>query len=283
MRPNTTRRMAGRGETARRLALVAATVASLSLDDPSLAQTGGATAATGADALPPALTRDEARSVAPALERYGRDVLLRDLWRRPDLSPRDRGLVTLATLVARNQTHELPRYLDLALDSGVRPGEVSEVVTHLAFYSGWGNAMAALAAASDVFAKRGVGADQLPAASPELLPVEQAAEARRAAGVAQQVGPVAPGLERFTTDVLFRDLWLRPGLAPRDRSLVTVSALIAAGQVAQVPYHLNRAMDAGLTRAQASEAVTHLAFYAGWPNAFSAVPVVKGVFDGRPN
>ena len=89
--------------------------------------------------------------------------------------------------------------------------------------------MAAVAAARDVFARRGIVADQLPAASPELLPIDQAAEARRAASVAQQVGPVAPGLEQFTTDVLFRDLWLRPGLAPRDRSLVTVSALVAVG------------------------------------------------------
>jgi 4-carboxymuconolactone decarboxylase len=101
--------------------------------------------------------------------------------------------------------------------------------------------------------------------------------------VEQDVRPVAPGLEGFTTDVLFRDLWLRPGLAPRDRSLVTVSSLIASGQVAQVTYHLNRAMDNGLTRAQAGEVVTHLAFYAGWPNAFSAVPVVKGVLEARPN
>ncbi|MFC7542561.1 carboxymuconolactone decarboxylase family protein [Siccirubricoccus deserti] len=89
-------------------------------------------------------------------------------------------------------------------------------------------------------------------------------------------------MDEFTTDVLFRDLWLRPDLAPRDRSLVTVSALITAGHVAQLPFHLNRAMDHGLTRAQASEVVAHLAFYAGWPNAFSAVPVVKGVLEGRP-
>jgi 4-carboxymuconolactone decarboxylase len=95
--------------------------------------------------------------------------------------------------------------------------------------------------------------------------------------------PPAPGLEGFTIDVLFWDLWLRPGLAPRDRSLVTVSTLIALGQVAQIPYHLNKAMDNGLTRAQAGEVVTHLAFYAGWPNAFSAVPVVKDVFDSRRN
>jgi 4-carboxymuconolactone decarboxylase len=88
---------------------------------------------------------------------------------------------------------------------------------------------------------------------------------------------------QYTTDVLFRDLWLRPDLAPRDRSLVTVSALIACGQVAQVTYHLNRAMDNGLTQEQVAEAVTHLAFYAGWPNAISALPVVKEVFEKRPH
>ena len=82
-------------------------------------------------------------------------------------------------------------------------------------------------------------------------------------------------------DLLFRELWLRPTLASRDRGLVTVSALIAAGQVAQVTYHLNRAMDNGLTQEQASEVLTHIAFYSGWPCAFSALPVVKAVFEKR--
>jgi 4-carboxymuconolactone decarboxylase len=70
-------------------------------------------------------------------------------------------------------------------------------------------------------------------------------------------------------------------LAPRDRSLVTVSALVASGQVAQISYHLNRAMDNGLTQRQASEVLTHPAFYAGWPNVFSALPVVKEVLEKR--
>ncbi|WP_442885635.1 carboxymuconolactone decarboxylase family protein [Caulobacter sp. CCNWLW153] len=74
---------------------------------------------------------------------------------------------------------------------------------------------------------------------------------------------------------------MRPDLAPRDRSLVTVSALIASGQGAQVPFHLNRAMDNGLTQEQAAEVITHLAFYAGWPNAMSALPVAKEVFVKR--
>src|ERR1700737_727827 len=119
--------------------------------------------------------------------------------------------------------------------------------------------MSAVAVAKDVFADRKIGADQLPPASPALLPLDNDAEAKRAAGVEQQFGNVATGIVQYTTDVLFRDLWLRPDLAPRDRSLVTVSALIASGQVAQLPHHLNRAMDNGLTQAQAAEVVTQLA------------------------
>jgi 4-carboxymuconolactone decarboxylase len=111
--------------------------------------------------------------------------------------------------------------------------------------------------------------------------LDEAAEAERVARVGQQFGAVAPGIVQYTTDLLFRDLWLRLDLAPRDRSLVTVSALIASGQVAQIPYHLNRAMDNGLTQAEAAEVITHLAFYVGWPNAFSALPVAKEVFEKR--
>ena len=198
------------------------------------------------------------------------------------LSARDRSIVTVAVLIARNQPVEMPHHFSLALDNGVKPAELSEIITHLAFYSGWGNAMSAVAVAKDVFRKRGITSEQLPASSSgERLPLDETAEARRAAGVQQNFGSVAPGVVQYTTDVLFRDLWLRPALAPRDRSLVTVSALIAAGQVAQVTYHLTRAMDNGLTREQASEVLTHLAFYAGWPNVFSAMPVVKDVFAAR--
>src|SRR5579864_1525888 len=216
---------------------------------------------------------DDLRVVAPALARYRLDVVLGDLWKRPVLSPRDRSIVTVAALIARNQTVELSYYLDLAFDSGVKASEISEIVTHLAFYTGWANAMAAIPIAKEVFSARKIAPVQLPSAAPSLLPLDEAAEAQRATRVGEQFGKVAPGLVQYTTDVLFRDLWLRPDLAPRDRSLVTVSALIATGQVAQMNYHLNRAMDNGLSEAEAGEVITHLAFYVGWPNAFSALPV----------
>jgi len=187
----------------------------------------------------------------------------------------------LAALIARNQTIDMPRHMALALDNGVKPREISEMVAHLAFYSGWANALGAVAVAKDVFAARKIGADQLPVASPSPLPLDAEAEAQRAQRVEAQFGKVAPGVVQYTSDVLFRDLWLRPDLAPRDRSLVTVSALVASGQVAQIPYHLTRAMNNGLTSAEAGEVLTQLAFYAGWPNVFSALPVVKEVIEKR--
>lgn len=232
--------------------------------------------------LSPAVARDQLGAVSPALEKYAQGPIA-ELWRRPGIAPRDRSIVTVAALIAGNQTVELRHQLGLALDNGVKPSELSEIITHLAFYSGWGNASGAVAAAQAVFAQRNIGTDQLPAARPATpLKLDEAAEAQRAQGVEAQFGKVSPGVVQYTTDVLFRDLWLRPDLAPRDRSLVTVSALVAAGQVAQIPYHLNRAMDSGLTKAQASEVLTQLAFYAGWPNVFSALPVAKDVFAKRP-
>jgi 4-carboxymuconolactone decarboxylase len=247
----------------------------------ALARTAAQEATPEMASGPSALTDSDLWAVSPALARYQQETLFGDLWNRPDLSSRDRSIVTLSALITRNQTIELPSYVDLALDNGVTAGEISEIITHLAFYAGWENAMAAVAASQDVFTQRGIGTDQLPAASPELLPLDEAAEEQRTTTVQQNVGPISQGVVDYTGDLLFRELWLRPDLAPRDRSLVTVSALIAAGQVEQIPYHLNRAMDNGLTQEQASEVLTHLAFYAGWPNVFSAVPVVGGVFGER--
>lgn len=238
-------------------------------------------AACAAHDKPQGPSLDDVRAVSPALAHNTQALLLGEVWRRPGLSPRDRSLVTVAALIARNQPAELAVQLNLALDNGVTPAEVSETINHLAFYSGWGTATAAIPVARQVFANRGITAAQLPPVSPPLLPLDQAAEQARAAYVDKLAGPVSPGLVQYTGSALFHDLWLRPGLAPRDRSLVTVSALIANGQMGQLAAHLNRAMDNGLTQPQAAEMLTQLAFYAGWPNVFTAVPVVNGVFASR--
>jgi 4-carboxymuconolactone decarboxylase len=256
-------------------------IAALWEAEPAFAQEKTMTDTKKLNALPSVLTYDDIRAVSPALEHYTKGPLLEGLWKRSELSPRDRSVVTMAALIARIQTIEMSFHFALALDNGVKPGELSEIITHLAFYAGWANAMSAVAIAKDLFHQRGVGIDQLPPANGRLLPLNEEAEKQRATQVSNNFGTVSPGLVQNTTDVLFRQLWLRPELVPRDRSLVTVSALIASGQVAQITYHLNRAMDNGLTQEQASEVLTHLAFYSGWPNAFSALPVVKDVFEKR--
>ena len=92
-------------------------------------------------------------------------------------------------------------------------------------------------------------------------------------------GDVAPALADYTEKVLFGDLWERPNLSPRDRSLVTVAALIALYRHNELPFHLKRAIENGVTRDEIAETVAHLAFYGGWPVASTAVPIVRRVFD----
>lgn len=97
--------------------------------------------------------------------------------------------------------------------------------------------------------------------------------------VAQRlVGDFAPKLAQLTDDVLFGDIWERTELSPRDRSLVTVAALIANGNTEQLTGHLSRAKQNGLSEAELAEVIIHLAFYAGWPRAMSAVKVAREVF-----
>jgi alkylhydroperoxidase/carboxymuconolactone decarboxylase family protein YurZ len=109
---------------------------------------------------------------------------------------------------------------------------------------------------------------------PAPLPLDEAAEAQRAKNVRDQFGFVAAGLVEHTTEYLFRDLWLRPDLAPRGRSLVTVATLIASGWVAQITY-LNRAMDNELTQEQAAEVIIHLAFCAALAPRWSECQVTE--------
>jgi 4-carboxymuconolactone decarboxylase len=97
----------------------------------------------------------------------------------------------------------------------------------------------------------------------------------------QLLGDIAPKLAQLTDSVLFGDVWARPGLSRRDRSLVTVSALIAMNRPDQLRSHIALALENGVTREELTEAITHLAFYAGWPSAVTAVGIARQVIDER--
>lgn len=92
-------------------------------------------------------------------------------------------------------------------------------------------------------------------------------------------GDFAPGLVHYTDEVLFDEVWEREKLSKRDRSLITVAALVATGKMEQLNFHLGFAVDNGVTVDELKEAITHLAFYTGWPNGMGAMGVAKQIFD----
>ena len=103
---------------------------------------------------------------------------------------------------------------------------------------------------------------------------------KQVGGGRRMIGDIAPKLAALTDDVLFDDVWNRPELSPRDRSLITVAALTTGGDADQLRFHLGRALDNGVTESELLEAITHLAFYAGWPKAMTAITVAKQVLGG---
>ncbi len=210
--------------------------------------------------------------IAPGLATLTDDVLFGDVWRRPELSPRDRSLVTLSVLIATGKPAQLVGHLGRALDNGVRPGEASGLLAHLAMYCGWPSAVSALEVYDQVYTARKVDTAALLAVGPRLP--TPAGDAARARAVSDELAGVAPKFVQLTNDVVFDDLWRRSDLNLRDRSLVTIAALAATGDDDQLDFYLRRGLESGLTRAQITEALTHLGFYAGWIKATRAMTAV---------
>ncbi len=234
-----------------------------------------------ADEKPRYHVPDEIVAATPRFAKYTGELLFGDVWERDGLESRDKSILTCAALIAVNRASYLQFHARRALDNGVTPLELSEMVTHLSFYCGWPMATAAAFELSPIYAERGIrGADVAPMDAP-LLELEPKAEAARRTAVATHVAPTSAGLAQDTDDVLFADLWRRPDLAARDRSMITVAALVAMGQPEQMTFHINRAMDNGLTEGQLGAALSHLAYYVGWPRAVSAVSAARKILDDR--
>ena len=212
------------------------------------------------------------QKIAPGLATLTDDVLFGDVWRRPELSPRDRSLVTISVLIATGKPAQLAGHLGRALDNGVQPSEASGLLAHLAIYCGWPSAVSALDVYDQVYTARKVDTAALRAVGPRLP--APASDAARAKAVTDELAAVAPKFVQLTNDVVFDDLWRRPDLSLRDRSLVTIAALAAMGDDDQLDFYLRRGLESGLTRAQITEALTHLGFYAGWAKATKAMTAV---------
>lgn len=219
------------------------------------------------------------QKLAPGLATFTDEVLYKEVWPAPGLSQRDRSLVIMSALIATNKPTQLRGHLGRALTNGVTPVEASGLLTHLALYAGWPNAVSALEVYDQVYTERGVDFAALADAVPPLPPA--ASDAQEAGATLAEIGTVAPRFVDLTNRVVFGDLWRRSDLSLRDRHLVTIATLVAMGDDDLLDPYLRGGIEAGLTRDEISEALTHLAFYAGWGKATKALTTVNRVLGSQ--
>ncbi len=211
---------------------------------------------------------------SPYLGAIRNTVLYGEIWERPQLSKRDRSMITIAALQALYRD-QLRGHLGRALDNGLTQEEIGEVILHVALYTGWPTGVTASRMAGEVFQERG-------------LPTAEAIAAwEPPGGVESQeytsgAYAAVPRLGELRNQLLYGDVWERGQLSKRDRSMVTVALLQAIYATNQLRGHMGRALDEfGVTQEEISEVILHLAFYAGWPTAVHAGGLAAELFEAR--
>lgn len=214
-----------------------------------------------------------AYDAAPYLGQIRNSYLYGDIWERPGLSARDRSLITVAVNQSLYATNELRLHMGRALDNGVTQTEISEIISHVLWYSGFPTGVNAARVAAEVFEERGLPASP-PDASPRQAPVNPEAEFPGAF-------PGTPYLRDLLNQVVYAETWERTELSPRDRSLITVAVGTALYASSEVRHHVGRALDNGVTSDEIGEIIAHVAFYAGFPTAVNAARVAAEVMAAR--
>ena len=214
-----------------------------------------------------------AYDAAPYLGQVRDTYVYGDIWERPNLTKRDRSMITVAVNQALYATNELRLHMGRALDNGVTQTEISEIIAHVLWYSGFPTGVNAARVAAEVFAERNLPA--IPAAaSSRQPPLEPELEFPDAY-------PQAPYLRDLLNQVLYAETWKRTELSPRDRSMITVAVGTALYASSEVRYHVGRALNNGVTQDEISEIITHVTFYSGFPTGVNASRVAAGVFEAR--
>ena len=210
---------------------------------------------------------------SPYLRELRNSVVYGEIWERPQLSKRDRSLITIAVLQAQAR-EELAIHIPRGLDNGLTPEEVSEIILHVTFYSGWPTGVQASLIAAETFEERSLLLSTLPrsrsgrmASTPSSLSDAYAA---------------VPRLGELRNSLLYGDVWERPLLSKRDRSLITIAINQALYATNELRVHINRALDEnGVTPQEISEVILHVTFYAGWPAAVNAGRLATAAFTER--
>ena len=191
---------------------------------------------------------------------YLRDMLNQlvyaETWKREELSPRDRSMITVAVGTALYASSEVRYHSGRALDNGVTQDELAEVITHVAFYAGFPTAVNAARVLEGVLQARG-------------LPLPHARF------------PAAPYLGELIAGLGYAETWARPQLSARDRSLATIAMTMAAYQTDELRVHINRGLDNGVTPEELSELMAHVTLYAGFPSGVNGSRLLAEIFRER--
>mgnify|MGYP001974916559 FL=1 len=214
-----------------------------------------------------------AYDAAPYLGQIRNTYVYGDIWERPGLSARDRSMITVAVNQATYATNELRLHMGRALDNGITQAELTEIIAHTLWYSGFPTGVNAARVAAQVFEERGLSAIP-PGASSRQPPVNPELEFPEAYSQ-------TPYLRDLLNQVLYAETWTREELSPRDRSMITVAVGTALYASSEVRYHIGRALDNGVTQEEISEIITHVTFYSGFPTGVNASRVAAEVFEAR--
>lgn len=232
---------------------------------------------------------DQLEAENGALGSFALDFVLGDIWSRDGLSRRDRNLIVLSILGALQLTEQFDYYVPGGLNHGLTPTEIREILTHLAAYAGFPRALNAMAAANKILAKLGHGPD-----GGKLAPAEKFTDAERrrrgAEVMARLAGTNGPDpnqdlsvlvagklgpLNAYGLDFAFGEVWARPELSRRDRSLVVVSILTALGRPDELKIHIPAAIRHGVTKPELEELMLTAFAYAGAPLAVEGMLLVQ--------
>jgi 4-carboxymuconolactone decarboxylase len=221
----------------------------------------------------PALPSPDLYAGSPYLRELRNSLVYGDIWERPQLSKRDRSLITIAVLQALAR-EELAIHIPRGLDNGLTPEEISEIILHVTFYAGWPTGVQASLTAAEAFDARGLSLGELPRAP-------SGTEASTPSSLSDAYAAV-PRLGALRNSLLYGDIWERPLLPKRDRSLITVAVNQALYATNELRTHINRALDEnGVAPQEISEVILHVTFYAGWPAAVNAGRLATAAFEAR--
>jgi 4-carboxymuconolactone decarboxylase len=225
--------------------------------------------------------------MAPDLERIAGEFLFGSVWHRPALKDKQREMITLTCLTVLKRDNQTRRHLSNALNLGLTPIEIVEVLMHSMFYSGVPATLDALAIAREVFERRGI--DYTPQLVFDSTETPDELYDRGVARRIEYMGPPASGglgpvtqaereFGRLTAEYYWGSIWTRPGLTLPERSICTMAALTALGRESQLASHIRGGLNVGLTQEEIVEVFIHATFYCGLPFVRSAIDLANEIF-----